>query len=112
MTAVKYREVKTSIHGEGFHFCGVSPKPDETPVRLDRDYHPGFGGMRLVKNRTETIWSPDNYKQSRQLRWIDKHILDNDAVWTLEVEEALASFVLIRRKPGVWVVESSGHGFA
>lgn len=108
----KFREITTSIHGQGFAVCGLLPQPSEEPVRLDRDYHPGFGGLTLIKNGIETIWSPNPASKSKQLSWIDKHILDDEATWTLEIDGPMVSFTLIRRSPGVWVVHSSRMGFA
>jgi hypothetical protein len=108
----RVRQVETSVHGPGFHICGIQPKPSEERVALRRDYHPGFGCVVLRRNG-EDIWYAVKPEDSRTLAWIERtHVKDDGAVWKLDVDGPMTSFTLVRRGPKHWVVEYSRQGFA
>ena len=106
------REVTTSYHGPGIHICGMQPKPSEERVALNRDYHPGFGYVRLFKNGEE-VWGTVHPEESRTLGWVERtKVDDEEARWTFDVDGPMTSYTLVRRRPKHWVLESSRQGFA
>jgi hypothetical protein len=115
MGVIRYmvvRKVETSIHGPGFHICGIQPKPSEERVALNRDYHPGFGYVSLRKDGQE-VWGTGRPEESRTLGWVERTKIDDDsAEWTFDVDGPMVSYTLIRRKSKYWVLLSSRDGFA
>lgn len=106
------RQVQTSAHSNGLHVCGIQPEPSEERVALRRDYHPGFGGVTLLRD-DEHVWGAIRWQDSRTLGWIErKHVTDDDATWRLRIDGPMVSYTLVRRKPKFWVLESSENGFA
>jgi len=112
------RQVETSIHGPGFHICGMQPAPTEERVALNRDYHPGFGYVALQKKtkrgrKWRTVWSTVHPEECRTLGWIERKLVDDqDAEWRFDVDGPMSSYTLRRRGPKYWVLESSRDGFA
>lgn len=106
------RQVRTSAHGPGFNMCGIQPEPSEERVALRRDYHPGFGGVTLLRNKT-VVWSAVRPEDSRSLGWIERtHVTADKATWRLRVDGPMVTYTLVRRRPKFWVLESSEDGFA
>jgi len=113
----RVRQVETSIHGPGFHICGIQPKASEERVALNRDYHPGFGYVRLFKRkgrgRWRVVWSTVRPEESRTLGWVERKLVDDEsAEWRFDVDGPMSSYTLRRRGPKFWVLEASRQGFA
>lgn len=112
------RHVQTSAHGPGFSICGIQPEPTEERVSLRTDYHPGFGGLTLLRCRPrrkdQPVWGAVRPSESRTLGWIERtHVTEEEGVtWRLRVDGPMVSYTLVRRKPKFWVLESSEDGFA
>lgn len=106
------RQVRTSAHGPGFRLCGIRPQPTEERVALNRDYHPGFGGVTLLRD-DQPVWQAFRMEESRTLGWIERtKVTDDEATWRVRIDGPMVSYTLVRRKPKFWVLESSEDGFA